>query len=92
MYFSILVKVADGRLVGFLFDMDSIGFFKIQVESLLMFDPYYSGGCIFIEGIIIISFIQVHYLLNQNSSFEDQSVNFEVYVIEKHTYSVSFVG
>jgi len=92
MYFSVLVEVADGGLVGFLFDVHSIGFFEVQVESLLVFDSDDSSGCIFIESIIVVSFIQMHDLLNQNSPFEDKSVNFKVYVIDKHTYAVSFVG
>ena len=92
MNFSILVKVANGRLIGFLFDVDSAGFFEAQVEGLLVFDSYDSGGCIFVKDIIVVSLIHVHYLLNQNSSFEDQSVNFKVYVVDKHTYSMSLVG
>lgn len=92
MNFSILVKVANRRLIGFLFDVDSIGFFEVQVKGLLMFDSYDSGGCIFVKDIIVISLIHVHYLLNQNTSFEDQSVNFKVDIVDKHTYSMSFVG
>lgn len=56
-----------------------------------MLGSYYSGRYVPVKNILVISSIQMQDFLNQNSSFEDQSVNFERAIVDKHSYSVSFV-
>lgn len=82
MYFSIFIKIAYGWFIGFLLDVDSIRLLKVSVEGLFMFNSNDFGGCILIKHVIIVPFVQMHNLLNQGSSFEHQSINFKINVVD----------
>ena len=91
MYLSIFVKIANRRLIGLLLYMYSIGFLKIKVECLFMLNSYYFSRCIFIKSIIVVSLVQMHYLLDQTTSLKYQSIDFEVYIIDQYPHSMCFI-
>lgn len=56
-YLSILIKIANGSLIGLLLYMQFIWFIEIEIECLLVFDSNNFSGCILTKNIIVISIV-----------------------------------
>lgn len=68
---TITIKVPDRNLITWLFNMHGFWFFEGERKSLFVFQPKKFRNWAAFEGIFIILTIEVQYLLNQHSSFED---------------------